>query len=107
MQDFSSSAYWNKVYSSGEDDSGQQAVSEWHVEGDVFVEEVERLLPAGGPSSATMHTAAGREEVAVLNVGCGTSTLWERWALLLSMLFSSNLYLSLPPIQYLYSELTL
>ncbi|CAN0489990.1 unnamed protein product [Ectocarpus sp. 12 AP-2014] len=76
MQDFSSSAYWNEVYSSGEDDSGQQAVSEWHVEGDVFVEEVERLLPAGGPS-ATMHTATGREEVAVLNVGCGTSTLWE------------------------------
>ncbi|CAM9790646.1 unnamed protein product [Ectocarpus fasciculatus] len=73
MQDFSSTAYWNKVYSSGQDDSGQQAVSEWHVEGDVFVEEVERLLPAGGPSA----TAAGREGVAVLNVGCGTSALWE------------------------------
>lgn len=79
MQNFSSTAYWNKVYSSGQDDSGQQAVLEWHVEGDVFVEEVERLLPAGGPSA----TAAGREGVAVLNVGCGTSALWERWALLL------------------------
>lgn len=96
MQDFSSSVYWNKVYSSGEDDSGQQAVSEWHVEGDVFVEEVERLLSAGGPS-ATAAAGMHREEVAVLNVGCGTSTLWERWALLLPMLFSSNLNLPLPP----------
>lgn len=70
MQDFSSSAYWNKVYSSGVDDSGQEAVAEWHVEGEVMAKAVERLV--GDP-------ADGSEELTLLNIGCGRSTLWERW----------------------------
>ena len=69
MHDFSSSAYWNAVYASGEDESGQKAVAEWHVDGDVVVQAVERLV--GIPPSR-------REEPAVLNIGCGKSTLSER-----------------------------
>lgn len=69
MQDFSSSAYWNKVYASGIDDSGQEAVAEWHVEGEVMADAVKRLV--GDP-------AAGGVELALLNIGCGKSTLWER-----------------------------
>lgn len=76
MEDFSSSTYWDKVYTSGEDGSalGQEAVSEWHVGGEVMVEAVDRLL--GGASGARDD---GGEELTILNVGCGTSTLWERW----------------------------
>jgi len=70
MQDFSSSAYWNRVYASGEDDGGQEAVAEWHVDGEVVVQAVERLF--GSPTS---------EEFAVLNVGCGQSALSERQVL--------------------------
>lgn len=73
MQDFSSSAYWNEVYTSSEEGCsalGQEAVAEWHVEGEVMVEAVGKLLD--------VSDAGGREELAVLNVGCGTSTLWER-----------------------------
>lgn len=78
MEDFSSSAYWDKVYTSGEDGRsalgtlGQGAVAEWHVEGEVMVEAVGRLL--GDASGAGVG-----EELAILNVGCGTSTMWERW----------------------------
>lgn len=69
MENFSSSAYWNKVYTSGIDDSGQEAVVEWHVEGEVMANAVERLV--GDPAS-------GGEELTLLNIGCGKSTLWER-----------------------------
>lgn len=69
MQDFSSSAYWNKVYISGVDDSGQEAVAEWHVPGEVMANAVKRLV--GDP-------AADGQEKALLNIGCGQSTLWER-----------------------------
>lgn len=69
MQDFSSSAYWNKVYTSGLDESGQEAVAEWHVEGDVMAKAVKRFV--GDPT-------AGGEELTLLNIGCGKSTLWER-----------------------------
>lgn len=69
MQDFSSSAYWNKVYTSGVDDSGEEAVTEWHVEGGVMANAVDRLV--GDPASGT-------EEPTLLNIGCGKSTLWER-----------------------------
>lgn len=72
MQDFSSSAYWNRVYASGKDGGGQEAVREWHVDGEVVVQTVERLV--GSPSSTS-------EERAVLNVGCGQSTLSERQVL--------------------------
>lgn len=69
MNDFSSAGYWNQVYSSGKDGSGQDAVTEWHVEGEVLATAVEDLL---GAPSATGHDAP------ILNVGCGTSSLWER-----------------------------
>lgn len=70
MQDFSSAGYWDDVYSSGKDGSGQDAVVEWHVEGEVLANVVEDLL--GAPSAAG-HDAS------ILNVGCGTSSLWERY----------------------------
>lgn len=69
MQDFSSSAYWNKVYTFGVDDSGEEAVAEWHVEGEVMANAVKSLV--GDP-------AAGGDEHTLLNIGCGKSTLWER-----------------------------
>lgn len=69
MQDFASSAYWNKVYATGQDDSGQEAVEEWHVEGEVMANAVKRL--AGDPPVQS-------EEPKLLNLGCGKSTLWER-----------------------------
>ena len=70
MQDFSSSAYWDKVYTCGIDDSGEAAVEEWHVGGEVMANAVKGLV--GDP-------AAGREEeLTLLNIGCGKSTLWER-----------------------------
>lgn len=73
MQDFSSSAYWNNLYLRGGDGSGdiaQQITAEWHLDGDALISPLERLLgsPAETPS----------EDVAILNVGCGTSTLWAR-----------------------------
>lgn len=71
MQDFSSSLYWDKLYT-GEDSSTNEAVvSEWHVEGDALVAPLVRLL--GEPSEQGKG-----EELAILNVGCGTSTLWAR-----------------------------
>lgn len=69
MQDFSSSAYWNKFYSGGDDVSAKEAVTEWHVNGEALIAPLERLL--GSPSAS--------EELAILNVGCGTSTLWARY----------------------------
>lgn len=73
MQDFSSSLYWDKLYARGESSSSaaqEEAVSEWHVSGEALIAPLERLL--GDPS------ASESEELAILNVGCGTSTLWAR-----------------------------
>lgn len=73
MQDFSSSLYWDKLYAGGERSSSvaqEEAISEWHVCGDALIAPLERLL--GEPS------ASESEELAILNVGCGTSTLWAR-----------------------------
>lgn len=68
MQDFSSPAYWNELYG-GEYDSAQEAGrAEWHVGAEALIAPLERFL---GPPKP-------REELAILNVGCGTSTLWER-----------------------------
>lgn len=73
MQDFSSSLYWNKLYAGGDTRSSaaqEEAVSEWHVNGEALIAPLERLL--GEPS------ASESEELSILNVGCGTSTLWAR-----------------------------
>ena len=72
MQDFSSPLYWNKLYGGGDSSSvvQEEAVSEWHVDGEALIAPLERLL--GEPS------ASESEELAILNVGCGTSTLWAR-----------------------------
>lgn len=62
MQDFSSSAYWDKVYA--EDPTAQS--TEWHLDGEALIEPLEKLL---GPPT---------DDRAILNVGCGTSSLWSR-----------------------------
>lgn len=62
MQDYSSSAYWNKLYT----EEPPARMTEWHVDGATFVVQLERVL---GPPSET---------AAILNVGCGTSDLWSR-----------------------------
>lgn len=68
MQDFSSSAYWNKLYT-GEDDAAEEAVTEWHVTADALIAPLDRLL--GYP--------ADDKELEIMNIGCGTSTLWARY----------------------------
>lgn len=61
--DFSSSSYWNKLYT---EESATAQPTEWHLNAEALNEPLERLL--GSPT----------DDVAILNVGCGTSMLWAR-----------------------------
>lgn len=60
--------YWNHLYDDEGSAASEEAVTEWHVDGQAMLAPLERLLPTD-------------KELSILNVGCGTSMLWARCVL--------------------------